>query len=96
MNYAIRVVGVQMPGGLTRCAATGQYLRAFRVHQHDGRAPIPATPHIDKAAIFPTQAEAVAFYETRSVVVSTRPDGAPNRPLTYYTVEVVPVSGARR
>lgn len=96
MTCAIRVLGVQMPDGLKRCPESGQYLRAFKVHQHDGRAPIPATPDIERAAIFPTPAEALAFYRTRSVVVSTRQDGEPNRPLTAYTIEVVTVSGPGR
>jgi len=95
MTCAIRVIGVQMPGGLAKCSMSGQYLRAFRVHQHDGRAPIPTTPHVNKAATFPTPADAIEFYRTRSHVVPTRPDGEPNRPLTAYTVEVVPVGPGR-
>ena len=91
MTFAIRVVGEQRPRGLVRCSMSGQYLRAFAVHKHDGRAPIPTTPHVEKAAIFPTPADAIKFYRTRSHVVPTRPDGEPNRPLTALTVEVVPL-----
>ena len=91
MTCAIQVVGVQSPRGLVRCSLSGQYLRAFRVHAHDGRAPIPTTRHPEKAAVFPTPKEALEFYRTRSVVVPTRPDGEPNRPLTALTIVVVPV-----
>jgi hypothetical protein len=45
-----------------------------------------------EAMTFETAADAVAFYNTQSKTVPYRPDGAPNCPLTAFTVEVVEVT----
>lgn len=42
-----------------------------------------------QALTFDSMAALLVTYQCRSVVVPTRPDGKPNRPLTGYTVEVV-------
>lgn len=44
-----------------------------------------------EAITFTSYAEAMEFWRQPSTVKPRRPDGKPNRPLTAYTVEVVPL-----
>lgn len=53
-----------------------------------GVATFTATPA--EARQFATGAEALDFWKRVSTVRPKRPDGKPNRPLTAYTVELVP------
>ena len=91
MTCAILVIGAQMPVGTTRTQESDRYLVDFDVKEHTGRGPIPTTPDIAKAKHFTNAAEALEFWRTQSRVRPRRPDGLPNRPLTAFTVEIVPV-----
>jgi hypothetical protein len=86
----IRVLGAQMPWGLTDCAETGRYLVLFDVAANDGQSPVPTATTAAEAAVFANEADAFAFYQTQSRVTPLRDDGQPNRPLTAFTVELEP------
>lgn len=91
MTVAIRVIGAQMPEGLVRRPESDRFLMDFDVAAHNGRAPFPTTIDIRLAKHFPDVVEALEFWRTQSRVRPLRPDGGANRPLTAFTVEVVPV-----
>jgi hypothetical protein len=46
---------------------------------------------IEQAALFADVATAMEFLNTQSCTVPFRDDGKPNRPLTAFTVELVPM-----
>jgi len=54
------------------------------------------TPDLAKAHRFADAAEAMTVYRSQSRTRPIRQDGRPNRPLTAYTVEVVPLSHLER
>lgn len=68
-----------------------QYLKAFDVEAHDGRGECDATGDLAEAMVFDSYREASAAWQTQSVKRPLREDGQPNRPLTAFTIEVVPV-----
>jgi hypothetical protein len=79
-------------------AATGQatdfdgtYIKSFDVEAHDGRGELKCSPFIKDAKQFPDRVTAHEFWRQQSNVTPIRPDGKPNRPLTYFNVELVPM-----
>ena len=81
MSYVMRIVGFanEFP-----CPWAGQYLKAFTPHEEiKGEF----TDDIDQAMRFAKQADAWQIWMTS---IGTRPDGKPDRPLTAFTVEVLP------
>jgi hypothetical protein len=91
MTIAILIHGVQMPSGPMRCPESGHYIQRFDVGACDGRDSILTTLDITKAAHFADAGEALEFWRTQSRTVPFRDDGEPNRPLTAFTVSMVPV-----
>lgn len=74
----------------------GQYLTHFDPNAHaPGRSyptgEIAFSHSVGRALRFETFKEALAFWGQPSTVVPVRPDGAPNRPLTAFTVEIVSI-----
>lgn len=75
----------------------GQYLLEYDP-ERDGETPegrpmiahILATPDPSKALRFPGAREALECWKRTCERDPTRPDGRPNRPLTAFTVAVVP------
>jgi hypothetical protein len=55
-----------------------------------GRGNTLITPDPQRAKRFETNAQAFEFWRQQSKAVPLRPDGKPNRPLTAYTVEILP------
>ena len=90
MTYAIRVIGAQMPEGWMNVPESGRYLMDFDVAVHPGHGSFPSTPSIRRAKHFANAGDATKFWQTQSLVVPLRTDGLPNRPLTAYTIEIVP------
>jgi hypothetical protein len=71
------------------------YLKEFDPDVHAPGQPYPSghvatTWHEDEALKFADHMAAMMFYSTVSRASPKRPDGRPNRPLTYYTVEILP------
>lgn len=90
MSFVIRLV----------CAANGQstahdgrFLKAYKPARMDARGEylpgglLETTTHLWAAKKFPSLAAAYECYRQSS---GFRPDGQPNRPLTAWTIEVLP------
>jgi hypothetical protein len=73
------------------CNHAWEYLKSFDPDAFSGRGYATWTPETSKAMRFVDTAEALAMYRRQSAVQPLRPDGKPNRPLTGYTILVVPL-----
>ena len=88
-RYALQVLALAsapLPG-----AEAGLFVQDADVDAHDGMGQATLTPDRHLAKTWASKVEAFQFWLARSTVRPTRDDGKPNRPLTAYTVEVVPV-----
>lgn len=63
------------------------FVKAYDPHAHEGRGFAEFTHNIDEAIEFADVSEAFTFYRQSH---GERLDGKPNRPLTAFTVEVMP------
>lgn len=73
----------------------GQYLASYDADAGPHVYPtgtLTATPHKSDALRFASAVEAFALWRSTSTRTPVRPDGRPNRPLTAWTIEVVPAS----
>lgn len=81
--------GSRMPSGAP--APVGMYLKVYDPLAHDGRGMAEFTDELQDALVFPD----VEFaYKAWSYVPENRPlreDGQPNKPLTAFTMEFLPV-----
>lgn len=75
-------------------APVGQYLQAYNHDAHQGRGEADWTRDPAAALNFPDPGAAQAAWSGQSTLVPLRPDGKPNRPLTAYTIEVLPLRDA--
>lgn len=89
-----------MSGWVIRRLEDGAYLKSFDPDwMPPGVTPETApmtgladwTTDTAEALTFPDAGEAGGFWRQQSTVKPLRPDGAPNRPLTAYTVAVEPL-----
>jgi len=53
---------------------------------------VETSPDVQKAMRFKSHPEAWKLWNTQSRTVPLRPDGRPNKPLTAFTVSIVPMS----
>jgi hypothetical protein len=87
----MRVIGVAgtqtMPGD-----PSGKYVVSCDVDAHEGRGFAVLDDDPNKAMHFANAGQAMRYYRRISTVMPVRPDGAPNRPLTAYHVEVHPIN----
>jgi hypothetical protein len=72
-------------------APIGQYLLSYDPEAFKGRGWAEWTADLTKARQFEDYAAALAYWRQVSRTRPTRPDGAPNRPLTAFTVTVEPL-----
>jgi hypothetical protein len=82
-------------------ADEGRYLADFdpnwlptgvTIEQSGGRCGLATwTDDITKAMVFDTQEAAILLWRRQSNIAPLRADGKPNRPLTAYSVAIVPV-----
>lgn len=84
MTCVIQAVG--FANGMP-CDKAGQYLESFDPDAYGGRGYADLT----KAMRFASVAEAFDMRKRQSAVRPLRPDGRPNRPLTAYTIAIVPL-----
>lgn len=73
------------------CPEADHYVMNMDCEAHDGRGHLLATKSLDAARKFATSGEALTYYQRTSRTRPVRPDGRPNRPLTAYTIEILPV-----
>ena len=90
-GYVIKLVG--QVGGVIRNegAKVGTYVRSFDPSAHDGRGDLEVTDDIDQALVYPSINEAMMAWRAVPANRPRRPDGKPNRPMTAFSVELVPV-----
>ena len=86
--YVIRIMSDAL-GGRTRL--DGQCIKTFNPDANNGRGLITACSSKIEAKRFKTTADAHSFWMTQSTIDPVRPDGQPNRPLTAFTIEIIPV-----
>jgi hypothetical protein len=92
MAFVIRIVDVA--GKVTRSNTpkmVGHYVEYYDPEAHKGRGDVKGTLDISRAKQFATGQEAMEFYRQTSRKHPRRLDGMPNRPLTAFTVEILPV-----
>ena len=100
MSYVIRIEGLAFnqprPGG-SSSPFDGEYLAEYDP-ERDGTDPngesmiahIVTTPNPEDALHFDTGPDATECYRQVCQRNPTRPDGKPNRPLTAFTVAILP------
>lgn len=86
--YVIRVIG-RASGEPSR--EDGHYVQDLDADAHQGRGHVTWANNAYHAKHFPDTDSALAYYHTQSKKYPTRPDGQPNKPLTAYTVDIMPV-----
>jgi hypothetical protein len=91
MSYVIRNLGL---AGRGPAEDDGYLLESYDPDAFGGRGYATWTADLAKAMRFATSVEAFELWRAKSTVRPVRPDGAPNRPLTAHTVEVITVEAA--
>lgn len=81
-------------GNATGGARVGHYVESYDAEAYDGRGDVATTPDVEKARVFASPAEAMEAWRTVPKARPLRADGQPNRPLTAFTVEILPRSEA--
>lgn len=81
-------VGLIINGGP---APVGYFLGAYDPDGFNGYGSAHWVAHVDDAMTFPDQLTAFQFWKQQSTIRPFREDGLKNRPLTAYTIEVVPI-----
>lgn len=79
----------------TGSAGLPAYLVRCDFEANGGRGEVLWTVERDKAMRFDTPGAAFAYWKTPSQSVPLRPDGKPNRPLSAFTIEIVPAEEFR-
>lgn len=69
----------------------GQYLESYDPEAFDGRGDAGFSGDPDKAMRFASCSDALILWRTISKTRPSRPDGRPNRPLTYFDVSIEPL-----
>jgi len=80
------------------CSATcipsdvdGSYVKEFDPDARGGRGSVKTTRFIDDALRFINHSDAHEYWMQQSKVRPLRDDGHPNRPLTAYMIEILPL-----
>ncbi|MES2712018.1 MAG: hypothetical protein V4653_10580 [Pseudomonadota bacterium] len=94
MEMVIRIVGLATEAGTESCGHSNRFLRDFDPDAYGGRGRVRSTDDPVHAKRFPDTAAAHACWTLQSRRVPLRDDGRPNRPLTAYTCEMVPIAFA--
>ena len=84
MSYVIRLVALDDH-------PVGQWLKSYDPEAHGGEGAAEGTFDLAEALRFPTAGEALLCWRQVPNAKPVRSDGRPNRPLTAFTVEIVPV-----
>jgi hypothetical protein len=69
----------------------GKYVRTYDPDYGDGLGRVWGTDDPSDAILFESVGKALEFWRQPSTVKPLREDGNPNRPLTAFTIEMVPV-----
>jgi hypothetical protein len=74
-----------------RTSVDGTFVKTFDPDAHKGRGFLTTTTDVKEAMTFESTTAAHAFWTQTSKVQPMRSDGKPNRPLTAYNVELMPI-----
>lgn len=91
MKYALRY---EAPAGLIETGylpPVGAWLESYDPEAFDGRGHVKWTTDPQKAARFPSQEAAWRAWHGSPRCKPVRADGRPNKPLTAYTMSIVPM-----
>jgi hypothetical protein len=88
MSYVIQCRGWANKS-FGRCPYYGHYVTGGDHNALDGKGYFDFSPHIGLAMLFPSQREALEFWQRQSTIKPYRPDGKPNRPLTAMHAEII-------
>ncbi len=89
MKHVIEILGTAtelLPKSFPR-----MFLASADLEAYGGQGTVQATSDPEQAQGFDTHAEAFAYWKSRSRKKPLRDDGQPNRPLTAFTVQVIPL-----
>jgi hypothetical protein len=81
---------IQLSGSIP----TDCYLASYDPEYADGRGIVEWTRKLSSAMQFPDVVTAFRFYRQEPKARPVREDGRPNRPLTAFTIEVIPYEEA--
>lgn len=99
MKYVILIMDVAGSGPLRSSGAgpLGQYVKSYDPDIGNGvvTGEVEGTFDPSEALTFDSSEEAYDFYRRTSTTVPLRPDGKPNRPMTAFTIEVLPLQDAK-
>lgn len=70
---------------------SGQYLETYDPEAYDGRGSAMFTPNLERAKKFESVADAMRTWREVPASRPLRDDGRPNRPLTSFTMEILPI-----
>lgn len=91
-RYALKVLDEgNVVGVASGAEPPGQYIKAFDPEAYEGRGSADGTFDKREALTFATTDEALNFWRQQSKTRPFREDGKPNRPLTAFSIEIVPV-----
>lgn len=76
------------------CPERGHYVQSMDFEAMEGFGHLTVTKDIRKALHFAKVVEAMEFMHTVPKCHPKRPDGKPNRPMTAFTVGIIPVEEA--
>lgn len=74
-----------------RLVHVGDFLRSWDPEGNEGRGSFLWTNDPELAIWFPSAKEALEEWSTQSTTVPLRPDGQPNKPMTMFSVAIVPL-----
>jgi hypothetical protein len=89
MKYVVRCMGASNG---SPCGSTGKFVERYEPQWNSGMGYAWFTSDVSEALTFDTLEAAYAFWRTVPANRPTRPDGKPNRPLTAFHIEVVPLA----
>jgi len=72
--------------------AGGLYVKSFDPNAIDGQGHVVLCKNPVEAVAFADKESAVHYWEQPSTAKPTRADGKPNRPMTVFTVEIIPLA----
>lgn len=90
-GYAMKVVATVGRVADACGYAEGQYVKGYDLDAFDGRGDVLLTRRLEEAQLWPTAQALYRAWMATSTVRPLRADGQPNRPLTAFSVEAVPV-----
>jgi hypothetical protein len=94
VTYVIRCLDVGAGARHAGPNVIGHLLRAYDPEAYEGRGAADWTRIPEDAMMFEAMSDAFILWRTIPQSRPVREDGAPNRPLTAFSVEIIPLEDA--